>query len=255
MPLSHQYIWRQLNLSKNSYNRLRSILKQKEFVSDAGEGAYGLVLTAKGRREFEKNHWGTGRVTTESALYEPLCDSLRESYPDDEVLNVGSLRRRGAWKNPDVLRVIARPGALGLGTLVHLVSYEVKRWTSAWSLSSVFEAASHAGFCHESYLVLEWAQDIAFSHEYLDVYGSHILEACRRFGVGLLVMHPIGDDKWRVERALLASDAHPNELSVHVYLDYLLGHPSYRESAERLRKRASGESVAPDGEDEAGEDE
>ncbi|MFP2930094.1 hypothetical protein ACLESO_33835 [Pyxidicoccus sp. 3LG] len=136
---------------------------------------------------------------------------------------------------------------------MRLISYEVKRWTSAWSLSSVFETAAHAGFCHESYLVLEWAQDIAFSHEYLDAYGSHIVEACRRFGVGLLVLHPQGKSDWRLERALLASDAHPNELSVHVYLDYILSRRSYSESADRLRARAGAVEHAPE-EDETEDD-
>ncbi|WP_426730632.1 hypothetical protein [Myxococcus faecalis] len=122
--------------------------------------------------------------------------------------------------------------------MIRLVSYEVKKWDSAWWLSNVFEAAAHAGFCHESYLVLEWAQDVTFSHDYLDEYGGHLLEACRRFGVGIFVMQPYGADEWRLERALLASDARPSDISVNEYLGYVLGRKRYSGEAGRLRIRA-----------------
>lgn len=236
--LSHQYIYRKLNLSKTSYQRVYHELYAQELVSSAGDGKRGLAITANGEREFENRYRGKGSVDKEGDLYEPLCELLREMYSEDEILNVGSLKRRGAWKNPDVLRVIIRRGALGFGTLFRLISYEVKRWDFAWELPNVFETAAHASFCHESYLVLEWARNITFSHEYLEAYGSHIIEACRRFGVGLFVIHPVNKE-YRLERVLLASDAHPSEIATHEYLDYILQRRRYREAAERLRERAN----------------
>ncbi|HLL04252.1 MAG TPA: hypothetical protein VK539_26950 [Myxococcaceae bacterium] len=238
--VSHKYIQRELNLSVASYNRLRTSLVSQGYAKDAGSGARGLGLTRNGRKEFEANYRGEGRVSSERELYDPLCSLLQSSYSEegDEILNVGALKRRGAWQNPDVLRVTVRPSVLGKGAVIRLVSYEVKRWDSAWWLSNVFETAAHAGFCHESYLVLEWATGVTFSHDYLDAYGLHLLEACRRFGVGIFVMQPHGENEWRLERALLASDARPSDISVNEYLGYVLGRKRYAAEAKRLRDRA-----------------
>ncbi len=250
--LSHKYIQRCLNLAPPSYRAVRGALEREGFVESGSDGSRTLSITAKGKAEYHRKFAGTGKVDSEKELYEPLCELLREREDCGLALNVGSLKRRGAWKNPDVIEVVARPSALGLGTVVRVVSYEVKRWNASWSLSSVFEAASHAGFCHASYLVLEWARDIEFSHDYLDVYGRHILAGCQRFGLGLYVLRP-ERSAWRLERALLAADTHPDEVEVHEYLEEVFRRRRVRAAAEELRQLATG--IDPDEGETEDEDE
>lgn len=235
--VTHQYLRYVLGLSKESYRRLRSDLASEGFTAAGVAGGNRLALSPQGRKKFEKDYAGQGRVDRERDLYEPLAEKLREQNEEHVVLNVGALRRRGAWQNPDVIRVVARPGALGVGSLLRLCSYEVKTWNGGFHLASVFEAAAHGGFSHEAHLVIEWAEDVSFSHEYLDAYGAHILEGCRRFGVGLLILHPVGKSHWKLERALLAVDQHPNELEVHEYVDYVMRRKRF--AAERAKLSAA----------------
>jgi len=122
--VSHQFVRRELNLSKESYSRLRSSLVSESYVTGAEDGSRGLKLTQAGKREFEKKYRGRGRVGRESELYDTLCELLRNSYSEegDEILNVGALKRRGKWQNPDVLRVTVRPSVLGMGAVIRLLS-------------------------------------------------------------------------------------------------------------------------------------
>lgn len=224
--MSHHAAIAELGVAQPRYRRLRTELESEGYVKrEAGE-TRRLVMTKEGRRHFESKLSGNGTVARETDLYEPLAELLRESLQDGVVLNTGSLRRRGGWMNPDLVALRVVPRALGGGIVIAIETYEVKRWVGAWGPASVYETAAHAAFSHRANLVIEWAHDVSYSFDYLHEYGEHIIEACRRFGVGLIVMKPTKGG-WELERVLLASDASPSEVRTHEFAGSLLSRRRY----------------------------
>ena len=223
--LSSARIKTALNLGEDRYDNVRD-----ELIDDGLAEKYvcrggGLRLTKKGERDVSPEPEGESAFDREATMYEPLIHALKGDAGDGSVIfETASLRQRGKWQNPDVteLRVDVFPRLRQRRTLV--ISYEAKLW-GAWDINAVFEAASHARFAHESYLVLEWIEK-GFSLD--DPHLDQVVRECRRFGIGLLTL----EAHYKSHRVHIRLEAHrkdPKDNDVEAWLDYAL---SRRDEAE-----------------------
>lgn len=178
----------ELDLSDNRYEAVRNELIEDGVVEKYRCRGGGIRLTREGIKEgpsdasdFESS------VSRENDLYRPFAETLRAEAEENEerviVCDTSSLRMRGRWSNPDVTRVAVRSYPLLRRHSVVVTTYEVKQW-QRWNTSSVFEAASHNRFAHESYVALEWAKNA----EIADAL-EELRAVCGRFGVGLITLH------------------------------------------------------------------
>lgn len=94
---------------------------------------------------------------------------------------MGKKRNSGQWSRPDVTFVRVTKYEHLPSTIVEVTTFEVKRNADAKDLASVYEAAAHARWAHNTYLVVEIANND------LDVDVS-IRKECNRLGVGLLTV-------------------------------------------------------------------
>jgi hypothetical protein len=105
-----------------------------------------------------------------------------------------------------------------------VITYEAKLW-GRWDITAVFEAASHARFAHEGYLVLEWIEN-SFSID--DPRLDQIVRECRRFGIGLLTLEAYYSSH-RVHLRLEAQRKDPKDNDVEAWLDHALSRRSEAE--------------------------
>jgi hypothetical protein len=223
--LSNARIKNSLNLGDDRYDAVRD-----ELIADGLAEKYvchggGLRLTKKGEREVSPEPEGESAFDREDAMYEPLIDALKRDAGEGSVIfETASLRKRGKWQNPDVteLRVDVFPRLRQRRTLV--ISYEAKPW-GCWDISAVFEAASHARFAHEGYLVLEWIEK-GFSLD--DPRLDQVVRECRRFGIGLMTLEAYYSSH-RVYIRLEAQRTVPKDNDVEVWLDHALSRRSEAE--------------------------
>lgn len=173
------------------YWRIRDELLRASLI-ERGKGRGGSVSRTQSTLEsyVEKT---ADFVKDEKDLYLPLKFWL-ESEWGKEVDNdgdyyrvrvtsspMGRKRNTGQWSRPDVTFVRVTKYEHLPSTIVEVTSFEVKRNADAKDLASVYEAAAHSRWAHNTYLVTEIASND------LDVDVS-IRKECNRLGVGLLTV-------------------------------------------------------------------
>jgi hypothetical protein len=105
-------------------------------------------------------------VRRESELYEPLKRWLGEEWGKDveagdffEVLvtatATGKKRSSGQWSRPDVTLVQVNSYEYMPQPVLEVTTFEVKKFSDAENIRSVYEAAAHSRWAHFSYLVAE----------------------------------------------------------------------------------------------------
>jgi hypothetical protein len=100
-----------------------------------------------------------------------------------------------------------------------ITTYEVKQW-NRWDVTAVFEAASHARFAHETWVVLEWptsAGELVLPDPRVD----HLVRECQRFGVGLATLQPYYS-KYRFHEHLEPDPRTPTDADVESWLEYAI---------------------------------
>lgn len=213
--LSNARVKVELDLSDERYAVVRRSLLDEGFVEKYVCRGGGLRLTKQGEKAVVPVEETVSGVAQEKDLYDPLVERLLADEPDSIAFNAGALRKRGKWQNPDVAQVSVEVFPILQKRKVLLTSYEVKPW-GAWDVGAVFEAASHARFAHEGYVVLEWPEkQFSLSDPRID----HIVRECTRFQVGLITMQP-HYSSYRLHHRLEATFRDPADEDVEEWLSY-----------------------------------
>ena len=100
-----------------------------------------------------------------------------------------------------------------------VTTYEVKRYGDT-DVACVFEAASHASFAHQAYVVLEWLGAFDIS----DVRIAQIVAECQKFGIGLSTLEQHYRSYRVNERIVPAPVKVPLDRDVEEWLEYVFDH-------------------------------
>lgn len=131
-------------------------------------------------------------VKKEVELYVPLKDWLVAQWgrdvEDGDFFDVritgtarGKSRSSGLWSRPDVTVVQVNSYDLLPQTVLEVATFEVKKFSDAQNLASVYEAAAHSRWAHFAYLVAEVpSEDFDFPKRFLS--------ELERFKIGLILM-------------------------------------------------------------------
>jgi len=225
--LSNARIKVELDLGDERYEVVRSALIEdglaEKYVCRGG----GLRLTRKAEREVTPEYEAESSVEKEQDLYAPLVEAIHHDSPESLAFDTASLRKRGKWQNPDVTEVSIEVYPLLRRRRVLLTTYEVKQW-GIWDVNAVFEAASHARFAHEGFVVLEWTDGgFALSDSRL----ANMVRECQRFGIGIATLEPYYS-RYRLHVRLEAVSKKPLDADVEEWLDYALSRR--KEAMERF---------------------
>ena len=206
-----------LGLSVEEYWKARKELLDLGLI-EKGKGRGGSVSrTGKGLAAHIPLNRKT-LVEEESALYSPLnnwADKELSEGVDFHFARVtaflGSKEKKGKWSRPDVTYVQVTDYSNLPTPVVEVTSFEVKPHDSGKDLASVYEAAAHARWAHNCYLVVEAAS----REEPID---EVVEKECERLGVGLLTMFQSGDGYQFVEK-LEPRTQSPDPKELNDYLD------------------------------------
>jgi hypothetical protein len=191
--LSNLRIKTELGLGDDRYAAIRDDLLENRLVEKIRGRGGGIRLTKKGERESPDFDGYKSAVQSEADLYDPVAEFLDEQAGEDGLQSVvcatHNLRSRGKWQNPDVTRVGIEYYPNLRKMRVTVTTYEVKQFPN-WTVSAVYEAASHHRFSHEAYVILEWPKDLDFSVTDPTYKLDQLARECQRYGVGLATLHP-----------------------------------------------------------------
>jgi len=232
-PMSNAQIKSRLDISDEKYLSVRNELLGNSYVEKYQCRGGGIKITLKGERFISKKVETafSSKVEKEAELYEPFLKCLEKEIIENEenaiVLNTSSLRKKGKWSNPDLIKIAYREYPLLRINSISIITYEIKQ-ASKWDNSCVYETASHSIFSNESYVVLEWSKERGFEEL------ENLLLISRRFGVGLITMLPY----YANYRFITQSESevrNPSPELIEDYLNYLFQkYPEYMQKFETL---------------------
>jgi hypothetical protein len=193
---------------KRYWNIRRELVKGGFLIRGKGRGGSVARLTL-GKKSapavIAERKKGTLLVARESELYEPLRKWLEEDWGKDmhaeqgdffEVLVTATSRKKlkagGQWSRPDVTVVKVNSYEYLPMPVLEVSTFEVKRFSDAEDLRSVFEAAAHSRWAHYSYLVVEVPD---FDYE----LPERIQAELERFNIGRLFMRQRKKGRWQFE--------------------------------------------------------
>jgi hypothetical protein len=175
------------------YWQVRSELVSGGFVT-RGKGRGGSVARLAAETDAAPSiaKTGKGYVRKESELYEPLRRWLADVWgegvePGDffEVLITGTPRKKkrasGQWSRPDVTLVQVNSYDFLPQPVLEVTTFEVKRFSDAENIRSVYESAAHSRWAHFSYLVAEVPDS---DYEFPERFASEL----ERFHLGMIFM-------------------------------------------------------------------
>jgi len=185
----------------NRYWKVRKELVEGGFlIRGKGRGGSVAILPPVADSKLTPPKKGKLFVRRESELYEPLKGYLDKAWGEGvedgdffEVRVTGSARRRkkasGQWSRPDVTLVQVNSYEYLPQPVLEVSTFEVKKFSDAEKISSVYEAAAHSRWAHFSFLVAE-VPDSEF--EFPDRFMSEL----ERFKIGLILMWK-EKDQWQ----------------------------------------------------------
>ncbi len=220
--LSNQRVRTALGRGEDRYEVVRNELLSEGLIEKYRARGGAIRLTRKGERQVTPDESDkSSQVTKESELYPFLVDALNKDFDDDLAVafDTGRFRKRGQWKNPDVTAVAIEVHPWLHRRNVLVTTYEVKRYGDT-SVTCVFEAASHASFAHNAYVVLEWLDAFDIS----DVRIAQIVAECQRFGIGLSTLERFHSSYRLFERLAPAPKAPSLDAEINEWLEYAFDH-------------------------------
>jgi len=215
--IGNRALQRRSKLGK-SYWKIREQLVEGGFLT-LGKGRGGSVARLAVKAAAAPPKKGRLFVRKESELYEPLKKYLKEDWGKGveggdffEVLITGTARKKqrasGQWSRPDVTVVEVNTYEYLPQPVLEVTTFEVKKFSDAENIRSVYEAAAHSRWAHFSYLVTEVpGPDFEFPERFVS--------ELERFNVGLLFMWK-ERGKWQFEEQEWESDRlnpEPEELN------------------------------------------
>jgi hypothetical protein len=212
---------RRSKLRGNRYWKVRKELVGGGFLT-RGKGRGGSVARLVTETDAPPILLKRGKLFArrESELYEPLkvwLDSEWGAGAEDgdffEVRITGTARRKkrasGQWSRPDATLVQVNSYDYLPQPVLEVSTFEVKRFSDAENIRSVYEAAAHSRWAHFSYLVAEVPNG---DYEFPDRFMSEL----ERFKIGLILMWK-DKDGWHFDEAESETDRlnpDPKELNV-----------------------------------------
>lgn len=204
---------------RGEYWKVRKELVEKGILT-LGKGRGGSVarLTTEAAPAIHRR--GRLFVRRESELYEPLKKWIDEVWGEGveagdffESRVTGTARNRqrasGKWSRPDVTLVQVNSYDYLPQPVLEVSTFEIKKFSQAENIRSVYEAAAHSRWAHFSYLVAEVPH---VEHEFPERFMSEL----ERFKIGMIFMWK-EKDEWHFEEIESESDRlnpEPEELNV-----------------------------------------
>jgi hypothetical protein len=202
------------------YWGVRGELVNGGFVT-RGKGRGGSVARLAAEVEASPQPAKRGKVFVrkESELYEPLKQWLTEEWGEGveagdffQVLVTGTPRRKrrasGQWSRPDVTVVQVNSYDYLPQPVLEVTTFEIKKFSDAENIRSVYEAAAHSRWAHFSYLVAE-VPDPDYE------FPARFVSELERFNLGLIFMWK-KKEKWKFEEQEWETDRlnpEPEELN------------------------------------------
>jgi hypothetical protein len=164
-------------------------------------------------------------VLREAELYDPFLAWLQSELEGGPGFSAakrtasakGWSAGSGKWSRPDVTAVQVLTYEWLPHVTVEVYSYEIKRFTDAQKLESVYEAAAHQRWAHRASLVVE------LDHEAGELPDA-MLDEIRRFRLGLYSMRRLEDGSFEIREVIepaRSDDAQPED--VNEMIDTFLG--------------------------------
>jgi hypothetical protein len=208
------------------YWDVRRELVDRSFIT-LGKGRGGSVARTTASPEPVQVASDTSKylVEEESDLYEPLKLWLESDWGqsvkdegdffDVQVTGTpkGRIRASGQWSRPDLTVVQVNSYELLPQVVLEVSTFEVKRFSDAQNIASVYEAAAHSRWSHYAYLVAEVPES---GYEFPERFMSEL----ERFKIGLILMwrDKVG---WHFEQEEYETDRlNPDPRELDVLLKY-----------------------------------
>lgn len=220
--LSNQRVRTALGRGEDRYDLVKNELLNEGLIEKYRARGGAIRLTKKGERQVTPDENGkASQVTKEAELYPFLVDTLNKDFDDDLAFafDTGRFRKRGQWKNPDVTSVSIEVYPWLHRRNVLVTTYEVKRYGDT-NVTCVFEAASHASFANQAYVVFEWLDMFDVS----DVRIAQVISECQKFGVGLSTLEKYHSSYRLIERIAPVSQRAPLDADINEWLEYAFDH-------------------------------
>jgi hypothetical protein len=218
--------------TEDEYWEAQSELDQKGLIGTGRGRGGGLWLLQPSETVLEIG----GLVESEESLYQPLAEWLDKAWgrvvkdrEDFFLVKVtaspsGRKRETGLWSRPDLSLVQVNKFDYLITPQVEASSFEVKRYQDADSLDSIYEAAAHSRWVHNSWLVVEDPEKSP--REFSERFETEL----ERFGVGLLRMTK-QDDGYEFNEELSPRYQTPEPHELNEFLGYF-----FADDQRNLRK-------------------
>jgi len=171
-------------------------------------------------------------VRRESELYEPIRKWLAEvwgqgveggDFFEPRITGTARSRKRasGQWSRPDVTLVQVNSYDYLPQPVLEVTTFEVKKFSDAENIRSVYEAAAHSRWSHFAFLVAEVPNR---DYEFPERFMSEL----ERFDVGIILMWKESDG-WQFEEHEYETDRlNPDPKELNALLKYFFhdGHKS-----------------------------
>jgi len=201
---------------------------QKELVDKGlltrGKGRGGSVARLEKSAAVAVPKKGKLFVRRESELYEPIRSWLNDAWGQGveggdffEARITGTARRRkrasGQWSRPDVTLVQVNSYDYLPQPVLEVTTFEVKKFSDADNIRSVYEAAAHSRWSHFAFLVVEVPNG---DYEFPERFMSEL----ERFEVGLILMWKEADG-WQFDEHEYETDRlNPDPKELNALLKY-----------------------------------
>ncbi len=232
---------RRSNLGKRYWKVQRELVSEGFLSRGKGRGGSVARLAAEGEAALFVRKKGKAFVRKESELYDPLKNWLAEEWGKDveagdffEVLVTGTPKRKkkssGKWSRPDVTLVQVNSYDYLPQPVLEVTTFEVKKFSDAEDMRSVYETAAHSRWAHFSYLVAEVPNP---DYEFPERFVSEL----ERFNLGLIFMWK-KKDEWEFEEQEWETDRlnpEPEELN-RLLKEFFQACPRVKEFKQALGK-------------------
>lgn len=204
-----------LDLDNETYTRARTELDAASLIV-RGRGRGGTI--ARTTAKSEPSPASRARlVGKESELYDPFVEWLQAelegqpgfAHAKRTASPKGWASGSGKWSRPDVTAVQVTTYEWLPQVTVEVLSYEIKRFTDAQKLESVYEAAAHQRWAHRASLVVELDREAG-------ALPDAMLDEIRRFRLGLYTMRRRDDGSFDIREGIepvRADDPQPEDVN------------------------------------------
>lgn len=181
-----------LGWDADRYFEVRDRLVEKGLLNK-GQGRGGSVRRAVHGASRTADRLPRKRSRRERELYAPIVEVLKgrwakilghQNFHVEKTASQGKKSTGGTWTRPDITLVAVSTYAYVPGKFMDVITFEVKP-EGGWSVTGVFEAASHSRIATRSYLLIhcrKGRKSIAESElERLE----RLQAECTRFNIGL----------------------------------------------------------------------